>query len=90
MHLLLAGTGNADAAGALLSPQVANAIGTVALGIILFSGGRVGFVEVKAPGKQPRALQLSRHEELKALGFLVFVLDNDERIGEIIDEICAS
>lgn len=39
MHLLLAGTGNADAAGALLSPQVANAIGTVALGIILFSGG---------------------------------------------------
>lgn len=39
MHLLLAGTGNADAAGALLSPQIANAIGTVALGIILFSGG---------------------------------------------------
>ena len=43
--------------------------------------------EVKAPGKEPRALQLHRHKQLRALGYLVFVLDAPQKIGGILDEI---
>jgi hypothetical protein len=55
--------------------------------LVLLPGGKCGFVEVKAPGKKPRALQLVRHEMLKDLGFKVYVLDAKEQIEEIINEI---
>lgn len=55
--------------------------------IVLMPGGKIAFVEVKAPGEKPRPLQLSRHELLRRLGFKVFVLDNVEKIGGMIDEI---
>lgn len=55
--------------------------------IVMMPGGKCGFVEVKAPGKKPRALQESRHRMLEALGFLVFVLDDPAQIGGVIDEI---
>ncbi len=55
--------------------------------IILLPGGRMAFVEVKAPGKVPRPLQMAIHNILRILGFNVYVLDNIEQIGEILDEI---
>ena len=55
--------------------------------LVLLPGGRCGFVEVKAPGKKPRALQRVRHEMLKTLGFKVYVLDAREQIEEIINDI---
>jgi hypothetical protein len=55
--------------------------------LVLLPGGKCGFVEVKAPGKKPRALQLVRHEMLKALGFKTYVLDTIEQIEEIINDI---
>ena len=55
--------------------------------IVLFPGGRLAFVEVKAPGEKPRPLQLSRHRLLRRLGFRVYVLDAAEQIGGILDEI---
>ena len=55
--------------------------------IVLLPGGRIAFVEVKAPGKVPRPLQLVRHEMLKRLGFKVYVLDNEGQIGGLLDEI---
>ena len=55
--------------------------------IVLFPGGRIAFVEVKAPGEKPRPLQLSRHRLLRRLGFRVYVLDAAEQIGGILDEI---
>ena len=55
--------------------------------IVLLPGGHMAFVEVKAPGKEPRALQTSRHTLLRRLGFRVYVLDNEEQIGGILDEI---
>ncbi|MCC8124333.1 MAG: VRR-NUC domain-containing protein [Akkermansia sp.] len=55
--------------------------------IVMMPGGNCGFVEVKAPGKKPRALQESRHRKLEALGFLVFVLDDPAQIGGVVDEI---
>ena len=55
--------------------------------IVLIPSGRIGFVEVKAPGKKPRPIQISRHKLLQRLGFKVYVLDSEEQIGEILDEI---
>ena len=58
--------------------------------LLLLPGGRLAFVEVKAPGKKPRPLQRRRMEQLTALGFQVFVLDSKEQIGEILDEVQAT
>lgn len=55
--------------------------------IVFLPGGHIAFVELKAPGQKPRPLQLHRHDQLRNLGFKVFVLDSTEKIGEIIDEI---
>ena len=55
--------------------------------LALLPGGRMAFVEVKAPGKKPRPLQLARHRTLRRLGFKVYVLDDEEQIGGMIDEI---
>ena len=55
--------------------------------IVLVAIGKIGFVEVKAPGKKPREIQLKRHRELRALGFNTYVLDDVNQIGGIIDAI---
>ena len=55
--------------------------------LVLLPGGKIGFVEVKAPGKEPRPLQVARHGLLRRLGFKVYVLDTPEQIGGILDEI---
>lgn len=55
--------------------------------LVLLPGGRLAFVEVKAPGKKPRPLQMVRHELLKRLGFAVYVLDDVEKIGAMLDGI---
>lgn len=55
--------------------------------LVLLPGGRIGFVEVKAPGEKPRALQLSRHRILRRLGFKVYILDGAEQIEKILREI---
>ena len=50
--------------------------------LILLPGGKMAFIELKAPGKKPRPLQLHRHDQLRALGFPVFVIDSPEQIAE--------
>ncbi|WP_414733863.1 VRR-NUC domain-containing protein [Acetobacterium carbinolicum] len=55
--------------------------------LVLLPGGRLAFVEVKAPGKKPRPLQMVRHEMLKRLGFAVYVLDDAGKIGAMLDGI---
>ena len=55
--------------------------------LALLPGGRVAFVEVKAPGKKSRPLQLARHRLLRQLGFKVYVLDDESQIGGMVDEI---
>ena len=55
--------------------------------LVFLPGGKLGLVEVKAPGEHPRQLQLSRHRLLRRLGFKVYVLDGQEQIGGILDEI---
>ena len=55
--------------------------------MILLPGGKIGFVEVKAPGRKPRILQVRRHRQLRNLGFPVFILDDPEQILDIILEV---
>lgn len=55
--------------------------------IVLMPSGRIAFIELKAPGKTPRATQLKRKRQLEALGFRVYVVDGTEQIGGILDEI---
>ena len=54
--------------------------------IVLFPGGRIAFVEVKAPGKTLRPLQVRRKRQLELLGFKVYVLDDPGQIEEILQE----
>ena len=55
--------------------------------MVLLPGCRIAFVEVKAPGKEPRPLQTQRHRQLRALGFPVFVLDDPEQVPQIVKEV---
>ena len=55
--------------------------------LVLLPRGRMGFVEVKAPGKKPRPIQESRHRLLRRLGFKVYVLDSEEDIPGVLDGI---
>ena len=55
--------------------------------LVLLPKGYVGFVEVKAPGRKPRPIQVSRINLLRRLGFKAYILDDEEKIGEIINGI---
>ena len=55
--------------------------------IVLLPMGRMAFVELKAPGKKMRPLQVKRKTQLEALGFLVYCVDGIEQIGGVLDEI---
>ena len=57
---------------------------------IVFLGGRQVFVETKAPGKKPRPLQLVRHNELRAAGADVRVIDTRQQVDDLIAELTAS
>lgn len=55
--------------------------------LVLMKNAKAGFVELKAPNKKPRKLQIVRHKRLKELGFKVYVIDDIEKIGGVIDDI---
>lgn len=57
--------------------------------IVLMPNRHVAFVELKAPGKHPRPLQVKRKRQLESLGFPVYCIDHPEQIGGVLDEICA-
>lgn len=52
--------------------------------LILMPGGRAAFAEIKAPGQKPRPLQTRRHQQLAALGYTTYVIDNPNQIPGII------
>lgn len=58
--------------------------------LLLFPGGRLAFCEVKAPGEKSRPLQEHRMEQLREMGFRVYVVDSVEQIGAMICEIQTS
>ncbi|MDD9148146.1 VRR-NUC domain-containing protein [Sporolactobacillus sp. CQH2019] len=55
--------------------------------ILLFPGGRIVFVEMKAPGKNLRALQEYRKKQLNGLGFKAVKIDSDKGIDDLIQEV---
>jgi len=48
--------------------------------IVTLPGGRIIFVELKAPGKKPTDLQARDHERRRALGCDVRVIDSMEAV----------
>ena len=55
--------------------------------LVLLPRGRMGFVELKAPERKPRPLQMARHRLLRRLGFKVFVIDEINQIDSVLEEI---
>lgn len=51
--------------------------------LVLLPGGKIIFVECKAPGEKPRPDQLREHARLFALGHQVVVLDS-KNLEEIL------
>ena len=58
--------------------------------LVLLPGGKIAFIELKAPGKELRPLQVRRKRQLEALGFSVYCIDSPNQIGEILNEIQSS
>ena len=58
--------------------------------LVLLPGGKLAFIELKAPGKVLRPLQVRRKSQLESLGFSVYCIDGAEQIGGILDEIQSS
>ena len=52
--------------------------------LVLLPDGRIGFVELKAPGEKMRPLQEKRKRQLEELGFLVFCVDGKDQIEEVL------
>lgn len=58
--------------------------------LVLFPNGKIVFVELKAPGKKMRPLQVKRKRQLESFGFKVYCIDSRERIEVMLDEICTT
>lgn len=52
--------------------------------IVMMPHGKINFVELKAPGKKPRSLQLAVHDRFKHLGFPVTVIDSLEGVEAFV------
>lgn len=55
--------------------------------LVLLPKSHMAFVELKAPGKKPRLLQIKRMKQLTELGFSCYVVDSKEMIDKVVDEI---
>ncbi|RKO63243.1 VRR-NUC domain-containing protein [Caldibacillus debilis] len=54
--------------------------------LVLFPGGRVYFVELKAPGKKPRPLQIKQMRDIASFGCNVRAIDSKEGVDAFIRE----
>ena len=55
--------------------------------LIFADAGRATWAEIKSAGKKPRKTQLIRHEQLRALGFKVYVIDHTSQIEPLLEEL---
>ena len=53
----------------------------------LFPGHKIVFVELKTTGRKPKRIQAYMHNELRALGFRVEVIDTVESVINFVDDI---
>lgn len=57
---------------------------------ICLMDSRAVFVELKAPGKQPRPIQQHRMNQLRQQGFTALVVDSMDGIQEVLDALSAA
>ena len=57
--------------------------------IVLMPGGKIAFVELKAPQGRLRPIQVQRHAQLRDLGFLVYVINDPAQIPEVLEQLRA-
>lgn len=55
--------------------------------LVLLPEGKCLFVELKAPGEQPRKIQLKRMKQLHLLGFKTYVIDSYEKVDRVLSEV---
>jgi len=55
--------------------------------IVMLPEARLAFVELKATGKKPTAMQEVQHRRIRDLGFQVFVLDSKTAVDEFLQVI---
>jgi hypothetical protein len=55
--------------------------------LVCFPGGQAYFVELKAPGKNPRPLQVIQIKRLRDLGFSVYVIDCKESVDKLLNHL---
>ena len=55
--------------------------------IVLLPHGVLAFIELKAPGKKMRPLQVRRKRQLERLGFSVYCVDSLKQIETVLQEI---
>jgi len=52
--------------------------------LVIYPEGRMIFVELKAPGKKPRPLQVKQMRDLKNFGCDVRVIDSKQGVNEFV------
>ena len=57
---------------------------------ICLMNSRAVFVELKAPGKKPRPIQVRRMNQLRQQGFTALVVDSVDGIQEVLDALHAA
>lgn len=55
--------------------------------LICLPCSKMVWVELKSKGRKPAKIQLIRHEELKRLGFDVYVIDSKQGVDELINKL---
>lgn len=57
--------------------------------IVMLPGGRIAFVELKAPGKKATPLQVNQQRFITRMGLPVFTIDNKKDVDELIQHMQA-
>ena len=55
--------------------------------IVVLPGNKVGFVELKKPGEEPRKIQKVQIRFLRKLGCKVAVIDSESQIDKFLNEL---
>lgn len=52
--------------------------------MIMLPKGHIFYCELKSTGKKPTRMQMIMHEEIRALGFKVYVVDSTEQLSDML------
>ncbi|MDQ0269958.1 VRR-NUC domain-containing protein [Cytobacillus purgationiresistens] len=55
--------------------------------IVIFPNNKIYFIELKAPGKKPRPLQLKQIRDLQSFGCRTDVLDSKEQVDNFVEMV---